>query len=225
MRLSLVAGIAATAIGVLPAQAADLALPSLSPVPPELSPYYVHAGIGGLFLSEGAKLFAAGTPVQGADIKANSQYTPVLETGYYLNSAWAVSFTGGLPPLVTVKGTGTVAAAGTLGKVRYGPATLTAHYHFTPFGAFRPYAGAGVVGLIVVKSIDGSLTNARLNPALGLVAQFGVDYAISDHWGMFVDVKKAYLRTTAKGYFGLTPVKGNVKLDPLVVSTGVSYRF
>ena len=225
MRFSLLAGMTATAVAVMPALAADLALPSLSPAPPELSPYYVHAGIGGLFLSEGAKLFAAGAPIQGADIKANSQYTPVLETGYFLNPAWAVSFTGGLPPLVTVKGTGTVAAAGTLGKVRYGPATLTAHYHFTPFGALRPYAGAGVVGLIVLKTIDGSLTNARLDPALGLAAQFGVDYAVSDHWGMFVDVKKSYLRTTAKGYFGLTPVKANVKLDPLVVSTGVAYRF
>ena len=79
--------------------------------------------------------------------------------------------------------------------------------------------------MIVVKTIDGSRTNAKLNPAAGLAAQIGAQYMVADRWGVFADVKKTYLRTTAKGYFGLTPIKGAVTLDPLVVSAGVAFRF
>ncbi len=48
---------------------------------------------------------------------------------------------------------------------------------------------------------------------------------INRHWGAFFDVKKAFLRTTATGDLGGVPVRAKVVLDPLVVHSGLTYRF
>lgn len=107
----------------------------------------------------------------------------------------------------------------------YGPTTLTGHYHFTGLGPFTPYVGGGVVGLLVFRNEDKAFTNLSLKPGLGLAVQAGVDYQLDPHWSVFADVKKAYLRTTATGNFAGAAVKSKVTLDPLVLSTGVGYRF
>jgi outer membrane protein len=60
---------------------------------------------------------------------------------------------------------------------------------------------------------------------MGVAFQVGADYMITDNWGVFVDVKKAILRTEATGFLGPAPIRADVKLDPLVLHTGVTYRF
>jgi outer membrane protein len=47
----------------------------------------------------------------------------------------------------------------------------------------------------------------------------------TDHWGVFFDVKKILLRTEATGFLGPAPIRADVKLDPLVLHTGVTFRF
>ena len=228
MRLAWFLAYLAAACAASPALAADIAPPLPPPAAASadlLSPYYVHVGAGGIFLSESAKISVLGQPQAGANIRARPQFTPIAEFGYNLTPNWAVSFTGGYPPLVKFSGAGTLRPFGTLGKVTYGPTTFTGHYHFTGLGAFRPYIGGGLVAMLVFANKDGVVSNVNLQPNLGLAAQIGAEYMVSDHLGLFVDVKKAYLRSTAKGYFGLAPLKAKATLDPLVLSSGIAYRF
>ena len=188
-------------------------------------PFFVHVGAAGIFLSEGAKVTLLGAPVVGANVKIASQLTGVVEAGYFVTPEVAVSFTGGFPPTVDIIGRGTILGLGRLGTATYGPSTLTAHYHFKNFGRFQPYIGAGPTFMIVFGTKDGALTNLKVNNAVGFAVQAGADFMFDDKWGVFVDVKKAYLRTTATGLlFGL-PTKSAVKLDPLVIHTGLTYRF
>lgn len=206
-------------------------LPSMSPVPappPLLQsalPYFVHFGPAGIMLSESAKVSLAGALVLGASVKVDPQLTLVVEAGMFVTRNIAISLTAGVPPRVDIMGKGTIAPLGRLGGMTYGPSTLTAHYHFMDLGRFQPYIGLGPTFLLVMGTTDGALSNLKVNNSVGIAAQIGADYMFTEKLGMFVDVKKAYLRTTSTGNLGPFPTKSSVKLDPLVVHTGMTFRF
>lgn len=221
---------AAAAAAASQATAADLLTkpelrlaPKVEPV--SLPSWYVHAGVGGIFLSESAKIKAGGSPLLGANVKIDSQITPVVEVGYFVTPNIAVSLTGGLPPKINIEGKGAIAGLGTLGSAVYGPATLTAHYHFMDLGNIQPYVGAGIAYMKIFSTKDRALANLKADDAFGAVLQAGVDIMVSRNWGAFVDVKKAWLRTDSTGTLGGVPIATKLTLDPLVVHSGVTYRF
>jgi outer membrane protein len=187
--------------------------------------FYVHVGLAGVILDEGAKINVGGYRVIGGDISIKPQVTPAVEVGYFFTPELAVSFTGGFPPHIKVEAAGTMNGMGLVGRSTYGPMTLTAHYHFQGLGRFQPYLGLGAAFMVVFDRSDGLMTRLEIDNAAGVALQAGADYMIDDHWGIFVDVKKAYLRTEARGFLGPAPVKADLKLDPAVVHGGVTYRF
>ncbi len=158
-------------------------------------------------------------------MRIDSQITPVVEVGYFFTPNIAVSLTGGVPPKITIRGAGAINGLGTLATAVYGPSTLTAHYHFTDFGAVQPYVGAGVAFMKIFSGKDRVLQNVKADDAFGIALQAGVDVMINRHWGAFVDVKKAFLTTTTTGTLGGTPISAKLVVDPLVVHSGVTYRF
>lgn len=230
--LQLFAAAALAVLAMFPAtsaRAADLRAPApVEPLPPiaapNSAPFFVKLGVGGLILSEKADIKVAGYNFPGANVKVKPQVTAIVEAGYNFTPNWAVSFTTGLPPLAKVEGAGVIRPLGRLANVRYGPMALTVHYHFD-FGAFRPYIGAGPGFLVVVKNYDRAVSNFEMRNALGFAGQIGADYMISDRFGLFVDAKKIYLRTSAVGSLAGMPIKAKVKLDPLVLTTGFLARF
>ena len=64
-----------------------------------------------------------------------------------------------------------------------------------------------------------------MDDAFGAVGQVGADIMLTDRVGFFVDFKKAYLRTAARGQLAGLPVKSDVKLDPAALTGGVVLRF
>lgn len=233
MRLGILAGacLGATAAALGPGFAADLPLTTArapqANAEPVASRFYIHVGPAALLTDEGASITAGGVPLAGATISLSPrpQYTAAMEVGYFLTSAIAVSLTMGYPPKADIKGAGTIAPLGKLGTGVFGPMALTAHYHFMELGRFQPYIGGGVTYLHVFDTSDGALSNLKINDRLGLTAQVGADIMIDDHWGAFIDVKKAYQRTSASGTLGGAPIRGKVTLDPWVFHTGLTYRF
>ena len=183
-------------------------------------------GPGGVFFDSSAKLYNAAGQVDGASARATDNLAALFEIGYFFTNEIAVSLTGGVPPTTTLNGRGTASAFGTLGKVTYGPATLTAHYHFKDFGALQPYAGLGVGYAIIFGQQDGAVQQLKVKGAPAFVMQAGADWMIDKNWGVFVDVKKLLLSVDASGnLLGAVPVTARVRLDPTIVFTGVSYRF
>jgi outer membrane protein len=190
-----------------------------------LSGFFIHVGPAGLALSESADVSVAGTLNPGADISIDPHLSAVVEAGYFFTPNIAVSFTGGLPPTVDIMGAGNVTGLGRLGTMTYGPATLTGTYHFMDFGRFQPYIGAGPTFMIAFDTKDAVLQNLHVDHAIGFAVQIGADFMIDEHWGAFVDFKKAYLRTKATGTLFGAPVDAKVVLDPAVFHAGISYRF
>jgi outer membrane protein len=187
--------------------------------------WFIHVGAGAVILNESARMNVGGAPFPGGSIEIAPQVTPIIELGYFVTPNIGVSFTGGLPPKISIKGIGTAAPLGTLGTAVYGPMTLTAHYHFTDFGRIQPYVGAGVAFMKIFSTKDRALTNLKINDAAGPALQVGVDFMIDQNWSAFIDVKKAFLRTITTGNLGAVPTRSKATIDPLVVSTGVGYRF
>lgn len=189
------------------------------------SNFYIRTDPAMLMLSEDAKIYAGGTRIPGASIGVDPHVTGTLEIGYSFTKNFSIGFTGGFPPSIDIDGKGTAAAFGKLGEVTYGPTALTAQYTFTNFGAIQPYVGVGPMFMFLFENKDSALTNLKVDPAIGAVVQAGIDFNVTDRWGLYVDVKKAYLRTSNTGSLGGMPISADVKLDPFVVGGGIKFRF
>lgn len=112
------------------------------------------------------------------------------------------------------------------------PATFTAKYHFDLDG-FKPYVGAGPTYFLWIEDKPGAatlplgVTDTDLSDEFGFVLQAGFDVPISDDgFGLTVDAKRYFVDTTARWYAGdVLAIETEHKLDPWVLSAGVSYRF
>ncbi|MCK7495383.1 MAG: outer membrane beta-barrel protein [Comamonadaceae bacterium] len=111
-----------------------------------------------------------------------------------------------------------------IGKVGVLPPTLTLQYHFTQFGAFKPYVGAG---LNYTYFYDRDLANGALEigrDSWGAAVQGGVDYMLDRHWSLNFDVKYIWINTDVEVKSTGAKV-GEVDIDPWVFGIGVRYRF
>lgn len=112
------------------------------------------------------------------------------------------------------------------------PATFTAKYHI-PTGGVTPYVGAGVTYFLWISDKPGAatvplgVTDTDLSDEFGFVLQAGFDVPVGDSgFGVSLDAKKYFVDTTARWYAGNTlAIETEHKLDPWVLSAGVSYRF
>ncbi|HSW05134.1 OmpW/AlkL family protein [Aquabacterium sp.] len=193
--------------------------------PDRASPWWLHAGPVQVQFHTKADVRVGGAPLPGAGVDASSNTTLGLEIGHDMTPNIAARLTIGVPPTTRLSGTGPLAGAGELGRVKYGPAVLSATWSFDGLGAFRPYLGAGVNYTIALESPDGAITSLKVKNAFGSVLQAGFDMPLGPRWGLFVDVKKVFLKTTADGWVGPAPAHASVQLDPLLIHGGVSYRF
>jgi outer membrane protein len=80
----------------------------------------------------------------------------------------------------------------------------------------------------VFSSNDGDIAGLKVDSAFGTALQAGLDIPLDKSWGLFLDIRKIYVRTTANGSipaFGGPAAKADVTLDPTIVHAGLSYRF
>ena len=207
----------------------------------------------------------AGSQFNGAGTTISWAVMPTVSLGYYLNKNWSVEAICCVTPH-HVQGTGSI-NGGSVIKTWVFPPTLTLVYHFTNFGAFQPYIGAGVnftaywgtragnnpfqiatPGVTSAFNANTQLittytaTGATITPSWGVAAQAGMDYMINKEWGWNLDAKWIMMQPNAHVYgtantnagqvLGLPqynalsiPLNLAVKINPIVVSTGLTYRF
>ena len=111
-----------------------------------------------------------------------------------------------------------------LGTIKALPPSLLLQYHFTNFGAFKPYVGAGVNYTIFSSrnNLSGGAYSVD-SSSFGAVGQVGMDYMLDKNWGLNVDLKYATMSTnvtTAAGVDG-----GKLTLNPWMPAVGVTYKF
>jgi len=111
-----------------------------------------------------------------------------------------------------------------IGKVGVLPPTVTFQWHFSDFGAFKPYVGAG---FNYTYFYDRELANNTLTiqrDSWGGAVQVGADYFFAPRWALNFDVKYIWMDTDVRTVNGGVEV-GTVDINPVVWGIGVRYLF
>jgi outer membrane protein len=238
------------ALAITRADAADLT-PTPEPLPPAPPTFYVHVGALGAFYQPpdaqstgGGSLKAIGVPGLGTtarldNVSIRPSYTVGLEAGYFITPNWAVALSAGVPPPIVIKATNfrvdgfNTNPLGTnlVGSGRVGPLMALLQYHLTQFGAIQPYFGAGAAYVVLFgNTSDGILSNFSIDSSFAFAVQGGLDYMLTPNWGVFADVKRLiYLNPNFQGdLLSISPrihIKTLGKIDPWVVSTGITFKY
>jgi outer membrane protein len=162
---------------------------------------------------------------------ASNNVTPTLAVEYFFTPNVSVETIAGITAH-HVGGSGSLTGTELVDHVMVIPSTLTVKYHL-PLGPIKPYIGVGPSLYLVMGERPGAtasalgVTSVSLSSNLGVAAQAGVDIPIGKTgYGLSLDAKRYWVDTTANFYAGSTDVLSTKhKLDPWVLSAGVSYRF
>lgn len=154
----------------------------------------------------------------GLGLSINNKTLPELDISYFFTPNIAAELVLTVPQKQDV----TSSVAGYLGTLKHLPPSLLLQYHFTQFGSFKPYVGAGInyTRFSSVKLLGGAADVQR--NSVGGALQVGVDIPLNKQWSLNFDVKKLYLN--ADVYVGGVN-QGNFKVDPVLVGVGLGYRF
>jgi outer membrane protein len=234
------------ALAITRANAAEPTPMMPEPLPPPPPLFYLHVGALGAFYSPPDAQSTGGgflksIPILGGTTLNNvaipPSYTLGLEAGYYITPNITLGISAGVPPLMHIKATvlnkANLIGTDLVGSVRFGPLMGVLDYHFTQWGPFQPYFGAGAAYVVMfANTSDGFLSNFSVDPTWSFVVQGGFDYMLTDfglpNWGVFADAKKLiYLNPNFQGNVLNTNihVKTLGKIDPWIASTGITFRY
>ena len=162
----------------------------------------------------------SGSVVQGANVKAKDQIIPELDVSYFFTKNIAAELVLTYPQSIQIDTGGNK-----LGTIKALPPSLLLQYHFTNFGAFKPYVGAGVNYTIFSSrnNLSGGAYSVD-SSSFGAVGQVGMDYMFDKNWGLNVDVKYATMSTNVTDTATGANV-GKLTLNPWMPAVGVTYKF
>jgi outer membrane protein len=168
------------------------------------------------------ELQSANKDSTGLDLSINDKVIPEIDVSYFFTPQWAVELVLTYPQKQTIR-----AGGADIGSLKHLPPTLTAQYHVTTLGAFKPYVGAGLNYTRFSNVSFDPTVQAALQPSLsknsfGLAVQAGFDYEVSKSTYVNVDVKKVQIRTDVSS--AGTKV-GTFKVDPWLIGIGIGRRF
>jgi outer membrane protein len=163
--------------------------------------------------------------------KANDNVVPTLAVEYFVNPNISVE-TICCFSTHHVTGTGSIAGADIADHVMILPATVTLKYHL-PLKGVKPYLGVGPSVFFYLNEKPGAVpvslgaTSLHMENRVGVALQAGLDVPINNSgMGLSIDAKKYFMNTRTHFYAGSTEVLSTThKLDPWVISAGVTYRF
>lgn len=161
-----------------------------------------------------------GLPTDPA-VTVNSKTIPEIDITYFFSPNLSAELILTYPQKHDV-----LVGAAKVGTLKHLPPVLSFQYHFTNFGAFKPYLGVGLNATFfssVNLPAPGGVQLSIKKQSYGLSGQVGFDYSFNQQWSLNVDVKKVQLDTTLYGAGTLN--LGKIKVDPLLVGVGVGYKF
>lgn len=118
-------------------------------------------------------------------------------------------------------------AVADLGFAQIYPITALLQWHMLEGTAIRPYIGAGA-GHVILKNIDRQtfgLTDVRFEDPTGLVVDGGVEISLSKRFSVYGDARYTPIETRSRVTFGGTGSSARIDEKPLIVSTGIAFKF
>lgn len=154
--------------------------------------------------------------IAGADVSIDSKTFPEVDISYFFTPRLAAELVLTYPQKHDVSLNG-----GKIGTLKHLPPTLSLQYHFLPEGSVRPYVGAGI-NYTRFSSVDLPAGLDLDRNSWGLAVGAGVDIPVAKNLLVNVDVKKVQIRTDVSA--GGSKL-GEFRVDPLLVSLGLGWRF
>ena len=146
----------------------------------------------------------------------NNKTIPEVDITYFFSPNVAAELILTVPQKHTLR-----AGGASIGSLKHLPPSLLAQYHFTNFGGFKPYVGAGVnytrfSSLRLPAGVDVDRNS------FGAALQVGVDIPLQKNLYLNLDVKKVFIKTDVSA--GGAKL-GTFKVDPVLVGVGLGWRF
>ncbi|MCB2087001.1 MAG: OmpW family protein [Sphingomonadaceae bacterium] len=195
----------------------------------------IQVKVLGTLVSPDGKIKSVDTDIVGlpanTQTEANDNFVPTVAIEYFVTDEFSIE-TICCVTQHDVDAVSGLPGAELVSNAKVIPATFTAKYHFD-LGAVKPYVGAGPTYFLWISDKPGAatiplgVTDTDLSDEFGVALQAGVDIDVNDKGlGVTLDAKKYFVDTTARWYAGNTlAIQTEHKLDPWVLSAGLSYRF
>lgn len=158
----------------------------------------------------------------GDVVSVDSGTTAVINGAYMITDNVGFEILASLPFSHDIK---LEANGAKVGETKHLPPTFSLQYYFPTSSALTPYAGLGLNWtLFFDEKTEGALAGAdlSLDDSIGLAAQLGVDYDISDTMFVNFDIRWIDIETDAE--VNGTAVE-TVEITPLVYSVTLGWRF
>ena len=152
----------------------------------------------------------------GLDLSVNNKVIPELDISYFFTPNIAAELILTYPQKHDLRSGGV-----DIGSLKHLPPTLLAQYHFTNFGGFKPYVGAGI-NYTRFSNLDLPAGVDVKRNSWGAALQVGFDIPLTKQLSLNFDVKKVFIKTDV--YSGDVKA-GTFKVDPVLVGVGLGYRF
>lgn len=193
----------------------------------EEGPWVVRgkAGISVIQSSESTEL--NGAPVASGDELFDNSAAFELEGSYFINDHFSFSGSLGYQPQedLYISLNNGLTSNTTNGKFKLYPVSASVQFYPAPYGQIRPYVGVGAHYTFATSSFNA----LEIEDNGGALVQAGTDIWINEHWGINLDVKKIWFETkideTKLWDKNNEKRERTVKVNPLVVTGGVAYRF
>ena len=109
------------------------------------------------------------------------------------------------------------------------PFGVLVQYHVAPYGAIRPFIGAGYSAIWLNTRSD----NISISSTYGPVIQIGVNFVAKNDTFFTIEAKQYFMDTRLKferklfdpATESIDSTKSTLKFNPLVISMGIGYKF
>ena len=190
-------------------------------------------------LISGEPLLGAGVNSQ-VTVDSNSQLG--LRATYMFTNNLGLGILGATPFKHNIKGGGDLPGDLKLGETKHLPPTITLQYFpMNSASALQPYVGVGVNYTTFFEektseNLNGALgvasSELELDDSVGVAVEFGVDYMLSENFGLNAAIWWADINTDAKvkvyddaGNYVTETDEFEVEIDPMVYMVGFTYKF
>ncbi|MCP5162805.1 MAG: outer membrane beta-barrel protein [Hahellaceae bacterium] len=189
--------------------------------------------------------------ISNGKVSVDSDTQIGLSLTYMISSQLGIELLAATPFSHDINGSGALAGAGKLADTKQLPPTLSVQYYFLePSSALQPYAGIGInytnffqesttstltnsIGALAAMKgaagVTATSTALKLDDSIGMAAQVGVDYKMTENMGLNAAVWYADIATsgTIIADTNVGEVRANIDVDvnPMVYMVGAYIKF
>ncbi|PXX92712.1 outer membrane protein OmpW [Marinobacter vulgaris] len=194
----------------------------------EAGDFILRAGVAHVAPDDSSDVITAGgsplAPDARVGVDSNSQLG--IRATYMFTSNLGVGLLAATPFKHDIRGEGDIASLGKVAETKHLPPTLTLQYFpMNSTSSIQPYVGVGVnYTTFFEEKTAGALEglDIELDDSVGVAAEIGLDYMLSEQFGLNAAIWWADIDTEADIE---TLDTFDVEIDPMVYMVGFSYKF